>query len=340
MAPSLGVVNANAAVTGESPYLQPQEWYTSLAYRWLHSFREFHGGVELPYPTDPALYANTHVYGFDVSATYQITPRFSVTLEIPVQYGDRTSAYEHDFVHKHTTSAGGLGDMRLVGNVWLFDPQKYYHGNVNIGLGVKFPTGNDEATDIFHQPTGPVRRPVDPAIQPGDGGWGIVTQLAAFQTLYKNSFAYAQGVYVINPRDINHVQQPTGNEPDFTLGEFGYIFNSVPDQYLARAGIGYVLWPKFGLTLSLGARLEGVPVEDFLGDSHGWRNAGYAFSIEPGLSVNKGRFYFSVTGPVAVHRYAAKNLTDIKVSKELNTDFGGNAAFADYLITASVSWRF
>src|SRR6185312_14118739 len=131
-----------------------------------------------------------------------------------------------------------------------------------------------------------------------------------------------------------------GNEPDFTLGEFGYIFNSVPDQYLGRAGVGYVLWPKFGLTLSLGARLEGVPVEDLLGDSHGWRNAGYAFSIEPGLSVNKGRFYFSVTAPVAVHRYAAKNLTDIKVSKELNADFGGNAAFADYLITASVSWRF
>lgn len=105
-----------------------------------------------------------------------------------------------------------------------------------------------------------MRRPVDPAIQPGDGGWGIVAQLSGFQKIYTNTFAYAQGIYLINPRDINHVQQPTGNEPDFTLGEFGYIFNSVPDQYLARAGIGYLIWPKMGLSVSLGARLEGVPV--------------------------------------------------------------------------------
>ena len=95
-----------------------------------------------------------------------------------------------------------------------------------------------------------------------------------------------------------------------------------------------------GLSLTLGSRLEGVPVEDFIGDSRGWRNAGYAFYIEPGLSISKGRFYFSVTGPVAIHRHADKNLTDIKVSKDLGLDVGGNAGFADYLITASFSWRF
>ena len=100
----------------------------------------------------------------------------------------------------------------------------------------------------------------------------MIGQLAAFQKIYTNVFAYAQGIYLSNPRDINHVQQPTGNEPDFTLGEFGYIFNSVPDQYLARAGVGYLIWPKFGLLLSLGGRLEGVPVEDLIGDSRGWRN--------------------------------------------------------------------
>ena len=340
MAPSLGVVNANAAITGESPYLQPNEWFASLSFRWLHSFREFHGDTELPYPTDPFLYANTHVYGFDVTAIYQVTPRLSLTLEIPVQYGDRTSYYEHDFVHKFTTSAGGLADMRLSGNVWLLDPKKFRDGNISIGLGVKFPTGNDEATDIFHQPTGPVRRAVDPAIQPGDGGWGIVTELVGFQKIYKNLFAYGQGIYLINPRDINHVQQPAGNEPDFTLGEFGYIFNSVPDQYLARAGLGYVVWPKLGLSFTLGSRVEGVPVEDFIGDSHGFRTPGYAFYIEPGLTVSKGRFYFSVTGPVAIHRHANKNLTDIKVSELLHQDFGGNAAFADYLVTASFSVSF
>ena len=340
LAPSLGAVNACCAVAEESPYLQPNEVAASLSYRWLHSFREFHGDRELPYPTDPSLYANTHVHGFDLSATYQVTSRLSVTLEIPIQDGDRTSYYEHDFVHRFTTSAAGLGDLRLLANFWLLEPEKHHDGNINIGLGVKIPTGKDDAMDIFHQPTGLARRPVDPAIQPGDGGWGIITELSAFQKIYTNTFAYAQGIYLINPRDSNGVQQPTGNEDFFTLGEFGYIFNSVPDQYLARAGVGYLIWPKFGLSLSLGSRVEGVPVKDLIGDNHGWRNAGYSFYIEPGLSVAKGPFAFSVTGPVAFKRHADKNLTDIKVSNEFHADIGGNAAFADYLVTVSISWRF
>ncbi|HJT79650.1 MAG TPA: hypothetical protein VJ719_00515, partial [Chthoniobacterales bacterium] len=125
----------------ESPYLQPNHWSASLSYRWLHSFREFHGDTELPYPTDPALYANTHVYGFDLSVTYQATPRLSLTLELPAQVGDRTSYYEHDFVHKFTTRASGIGDLRLLASSWLLDPRKHYQGNVLLGLGVKFPTG-------------------------------------------------------------------------------------------------------------------------------------------------------------------------------------------------------
>ena len=340
IAPGFGAVSACSATAEQSPYLQPGDLVASVSYRFLHSFREFHGDTELPYPTDPSLYANTHVHGFDLSASYQITNRLSVTLELPFQYADRTSYYEHDFVHRFTTSAAGVGDLRLIGNCWLFDPEKHHSGNINLGIGVKFPTGDDEVTDVFHQPAGLVRRPVDPAIQRGDGGWGIVAQLSAFQKIYTNTFAYAQGIYLINPRDINHVQQPTGNEADFTLGEFGYTFNSVPDQYLARVGVGYLIWPKMGLSLSLGMRVEGVPVEDFIGDSRGWRNAGYAFSVEPGISVSQGRFSFSVTGPVAFHRHADKNLTDIKVSKDLGVDFGGNAAFADFLITTSFSVRF
>jgi hypothetical protein len=340
LAPSLSAIGSCCGFTEESPYLQPKEFAASASFRWLHSFREFHGDQELPYPTDPALYANTHVYGFDFAVTYQVTPRFSLTLELPAQVGDRTSYYEHDFVHKFTSRASGIGDLKLIGTSWVFDPLKYQEGNVALSLGAKFPTGKYDATDVFHQPTGPVVRPVDPAIQPGDGGWGFLAEIAAFQQLYTKTYFYLQGVYLFNPRDINHVQQPTGNEPDFTLGEFGYIFNSVPDQYLGRLGLGYLLWPKYGLYFTLGARIEGVPVEDLIGDSNGFRTTGYAISIEPGLAVDYGRFSFSVTAPVAVHRHAAKNLTDIKVSHELNTDFGGNAAFADYLITASVSWRF
>ncbi len=97
---------------------------------------------------------------------------------------------------------------------------------------------------------------------------------------------------------------------------------------------------KMGLSLTLGARVEGVPVEDLVGGSDGWRNAGYALSIEPGLTVSKGNFSFTVTGPVALKRHADKNLTDLRVSRLLGADIGGNAAFADYLITTSFSYSF
>ena len=322
-----------------TPYLQPHQWLATVSYRWLHSFREFHGDHELPYPTTPILYANTHIHGFDLSATYQATSRFSVTLELPIQEGDRTSYYEHDFVHRHTMEAGGIGDVRLIGNFWLLNPEHHHNQNISLGLGVKMPTGDDNAKDISYFAKGPTLRPVDPAIQPGDGGWGIIAELSAFQSVYKNIYAYLQGIYLINPRDSNGVEQ-TQNAPDFTLGQFGYSFNSVPDQYLARAGLGYVLWPKIGLTFSLGSRVEGVPVKDLIGDNHGWRTPGYAFYIEPGLSISKGRYSFAVTGPVAIHRHANRNLTDIEVSKKFGFDAGANAAFADYLVTASVSVRF
>lgn len=231
-------INNCCAIEQGSPYLEAKHVSASISFRWLHSFREFHGDEELPYPTDPSLYANTHVYGFDLSVTYQATDRFGLTFELPMQYGDRTSYYEHDFVHRFTTRANGVGDLRLIGNYWLFDPLRHREGNVNVGLGVKIPTGNDDVIDMFHQLGGLVVRPVDPAIQPGDGGWGIITQLAAFQKIYRDVFAYAQGVYLLNPRDSNGVQQPTGNEDFYTLGEFGYTFNSVPDQISRANGSG------------------------------------------------------------------------------------------------------
>jgi hypothetical protein len=83
-----------------------------------------------------------------------------------------------------------------------------------------------------------------------------------------------------------------------------------------------------------------VPVKDLIGDNHGWRTPGYAFSIEPGISISKGRYSFSVTGPVAIHRHANKNTTDIEVSKKFGFDAGAYAAFADYLITTTFSIAF
>lgn len=321
--------------------MQPHEFFAAISYRYLHSFREFHGSDEI----DPHhfLFADTRINGFDFSAAYQVTERFSLSLEVPFQDGRRRSYYEHDittFKELHTMDAGGIGDVKLVANYWVLEPASHPTGNIIVGLGVSFPTGQYDAMDYSYRSTGKVLRPVDPAIQPGTGGWGIVTEIAGFQQIYRDLFGYMQGEYLFQPRDINHVQQTTGDEPDFTLNQFGYIWNSVPDQYLGRLGIGYAFWPKIGFAVTFGGRVEGVPVEDLLGSSNGWRNAGYAVSVEPGITIAKGRYAFNFTVPVAVLRHADKNLTDVHVTKKFGFDAGGNAAFADYLITSSFSIRF
>src|SRR5262249_2003010 len=140
-----------------------------------------------------------------------------------------TSAYEHDGVHRHTMRAGGLGDLRLVGNAWLFDPAKSPNGNIGLSAGFKAPTGNYRAHDYSYQASGPVLRPVDFSIQPGDGGWGAVLEFQAFQKVFEEAYLYASGLYLINPRNVN------GTETTVPFGGAIQV-NSVPDQYMARGG--------------------------------------------------------------------------------------------------------
>ena len=298
-------------------------------------------------PSPRPLLADTHVYGFVIGAVYQATPRFNFTFEIPIQYGTRTTYFEHDFInfrHLHTMKASGVGDIKLTSNMWLLDPHRHNHGNVSLGLGVKVPTGNDHAMDISYRPTGPVLRPVDQAIQPGNGGWGIVFDVDAFQKLYKRTYGYLQGSYISEPRDTNGVEAPLGDIPA-GLGKYDKLlrYDSVPDSYLGRIGVGYLLWPKYSLALTLGGRIEGVPPDDILGSNEGaLRTTGYSVYIEPGITVSKGRLAISITGPVAVRRYVGTDAVFDRIIKHFHIPESevGYAALADYLITASVSIQF
>lgn len=86
--------------------------------------------------------------------------------------------------------------------------------------------------------------------------------------------------------------------------------------------------------MSLAGRVEGVPVEDLGGGSDGFRRPGIAVSIEPGVGFNLGRFSFNVSAPVAVCRNRFQSVTDKETGRH------GDAAFADWFITAGVSHRF
>jgi hypothetical protein len=153
------------------------QWLGTVDYRWYHSFRTFAGDVEQTQTEARGQNPINNVNTFDVAATYGINARWTATLTLPFFAANRSSKYEHNFVDRHTMHASGLGDIRLVTDYFLLDPHKHMEGNISLGAGFKAPTGDAKASDISYRATGPVTRPVDPSIQPGDGGWGIIHEI-------------------------------------------------------------------------------------------------------------------------------------------------------------------
>lgn len=292
-------------------YLQKGEWQAQLAYRWLHSDRHFRRGEEEEHRQEEGSEVINDVHTFDLTGTYAVNTRLSLSLTLPFVTAARSSLYEHDRTNRHTMSAGGLGDLRLVGNFWVLDPNRHTNGNFSLGLGFKAPTGDYQDADIRHRPSGPVLAHVDHSIQPGDGGWGVLFEFQGFQKVWENAFLYANGTYMMTPEGQNS------------------IGNTIGDAYIARAGLHYAIWPSQGLAVSLGGRIEGVPPEDLVGATEGRRRPGYAVSIEPGASWTYKKVSLNVTAPVALLRYRQDYLGRT-----------GDAAFADFLILSGIAYRF
>jgi hypothetical protein len=306
-------------------YFESGDWQASIGYRWLHSDRHFVGDVEQKHRQAEGSEVINDSHFIDLGIQYAITPRYSLGLTIPFVYSDRSSKYEHEgnaSPNRYHTSAGGLGDMRLTAYAWLFDPAKQPKGNILVGAGPKFPTGEYAATDTFYTRNGPVIRYVDQSIQPGDGGWGFSAELFAFRQVYDRTSVYLQGFYLFNPETQSS-----------TTTRGGMPF-SISDQYLGRTGVLYSIWPEQGLGLSLGGRVEGVPAYDAIGRDEGFRRPGFSVSIEPGLTWMKGHWTAAVTTPVAVYRNRVRSINDVRSGGH------GDAAFADWSLTSSIAYRF
>lgn len=372
-----GLCPNGLSLADPTQHTELHEWQVSVGYRWLHSFRHFAGDEETRNAQGQTREeAGTEVINdshfFDVSVSYQITPRFSTALVLPFVYSDRSSLYEHKgnaSGERYHTQAGGLADLRLSGYAWLWNPESMPKGNIQLGLGLKAPTGDYEAEDTFHTLTGPETHYVDQSIQPGDGGWGFTTELFAYYSLHPRLSTFVQAFYLFNPEDVNGVSTETANVRGKTIANIRnraaagdprfeqYLANatalgynnvtaledvmSIADQYLARAGFALSLVPSWGLSLSLGARLEGVPVEDAIGDTDGFRRPGYAVSIEPGLGWVKGRWSAQVLAPVALYRNRQASVADERYGEITGAGtVAGDAAFADYTIIANVGFQF
>ena len=319
-------------------------WVGSVSYRWLYSDRHFTEDSEQPERQELGTEVINDVHSVDVSATYGISDRWSVTFTLPFSYADRSSIYEHaatfaefsDTSRRSTMHAGGLGDVRLVTDYWLFDTHKHMDGNIAFGIGLEAPTGDDKASDIVNRSTGPVYRPVDPSIQPGDGGWGIILQMQGYQKLAQNLYGYVGGAYMLTPEEQS--------DTEFTIADLPILqgllteelrHNTIADQYTGRFGLTYFVLPEKGLSLSLGPRIDGVPANDAIGGSLGFRRPGFSISVEPGISLAYKQHNFSVTTPVAVYRFRERS-----AAEDLLDRSAGDSAFADFLVFATYSIRF
>lgn len=307
-------------------HLEEGEWELSVNYRYLDA-QDGYIGHDKDKTYDEKVGMHLSIHSFDLQATYAFTPRLSATFTMPFLAGTASDKLTH-VGGRGITRSGGIGDIRLLGNVWLLDPEEYEDGNVAIGAGVKAPTGDEQTTDEFRTTTGRELRNVDIAIQPGDGGWGVDLELIGYHKLFhERLFGYVSGFYLINPRETNGALTPSR-----VYGEFRPV--SVPDQYLGRAGVSWAIWPSQGLTVSLGGRIDGIPVHDVVGGSEGFRRPGYSIYVEPGLSWTHGKNTVNLFVPAAVDVNREKNTLDER--------FGGHGsgAFADYVIIFGYARRF
>ena len=227
----------------------------------------------------------------------------------------------------------------------MFNTTNNNKGNIQVGLGIKFPTGNYHSEDYFYDdpsnPSAKVSAPVNVAIQLGDGGTGITTQINAFYIFNHSYSIYGNFFYLINPKDQNGVLSfPPNVLPANAATLYHQItndVNSVPDNYTLRAGANYTVNNFVG---TIGMRYEGAPAHDLIGQNDGLRRVGHIFSAEPGIQYKfkKSILYGFVTIPL--ERATVQTVPD-KRQEEITGQYtitGGH--FANLLLFVGYTFSF
>ncbi len=311
------------------------KWSLDLNNRYFRSYKHFIGTEEQKQRVDSGTNVMNHSYEFDMTLTRVLTTRWSVSLTMPVMDFSRSSLYEHDGKNRHVTHSFGIGDIRFDLFRWLINPLKHPHGNVQTGLGIKLPTGNAHYQDYFYKkPDSLVLGAVDQSIQPGDGGTGITVDLNAFYNFSHRMSLYGNFYYLINPREVNGTSTARGGTPSATAKKYNTDVMSVPDLFMCRGGATYM---SGRFSFSAGLRIEGLPAHDLLGGSRGFRRPGYILSAEPSLVYSSKKSMLNFSLPVALVRNRTQSNADKRQSADTGKHVQGDAAFADYLISAGIT---
>jgi len=261
-------------------------------------------------PFGQPLYLN--INSIDFSVDYGISDRSRISLTVPFSRGTHSRLYADGVRHK--VSASGFGDVSVIANRWV-------HPNVELGIGIKSPTGRHDVTSDYYLPGGKTTTFfVDQSIQLGDGGWGMILQGRAFHELIRHGYVYASGSSLVSPRNQTGVIQGQS-------GPYSNVRVSVPDVYHARAGVSYA---ASNVALSVGGRVDGIPMRDLIGKSDGFRRPVVIGYLEPAVSVTRGRETLSVSVPVRVYADFRSSAVDRQLGFTGGGDLARTLLFANY----------
>ena len=308
------------------------DWQLNINNRYFKSFRDYKGTVDQKTPKENEAVVTS--FTTDISIGRLLRDGWSLDLSIPFAANTRTASAEHGGPNttRHATHSFGIGDIRFTAYKWILKPRVKQKGNIQLGLGIKFPTGAYNYQDYFYRnDSTKVLSAVNPSIQLGDGGTGIITEVNSFYILNATgTFSlYGNFYYMINPREQNGTAITNGRVPPRIDSLSDNIILSVADQYSLRAGINYSLknW-----AFSVGLRDEGTPVEDLLGGSKGVRRAGHNISVEPGIIYKFKRASLYAYVPVIVSRETKQTLSDKFKSNYTGTYTLTQGGFGNYLV--------
>jgi len=297
----------------------------TVGYRVYNSYKHYIGTVYQVQRQENHNAVVNHVNLFELDVNYQVTPRLSFLATVPALAATRHSQSSPTNYYR----SGGIGDVTMGVQSWVWRPPTESHGNINFSAQLKLPTGINDAKGTTIKNGVAKTIPFDESIQPGDGTWGFSVSTEAYREFWMHTTGYFTGSWLFSPQDTTGVKTGRG-----APGE-GVV--SATDQYLWRGGFSHPVPPYRilrGLALSIGGRMEGVPVRDAFGSSNGFRRPGYVISIEPGLMYAWKRYLLNVSGPWAMERNRKTSVTD------LENHTHGDAAFADYTVIASLSRSF
>jgi hypothetical protein len=317
----------NASIDAITSGSGADKWDLSESYEHFRSYLDFIGSNNNTAARNAAGNQVINVVDqFDTSLSYSFDSRDTVTMDVP--YFAATRSQLVSGLGRFRTRADDLGDLRLGAARWLIDPSTNPRGNISVGLGLSVPTGKSNVKDYFHTKTGLVLENVDQSIQPGLGGWGYAFEGSAYFKVSAKTSLYADGFYMATPQDTNGTRTTAA-----ITSETAY--NSVYDQYELRLGVSQELvrFQHGVLDGSLGGRWEGVPSDDLIGRSDGFRRPGYVLSVEPGISYLLPHDSLSLNVPVAEYMNRTQSYPDTL------TGGHGDAFFAKFLVLITYSHR-